>query len=93
MLALISDLLGFVGSILLAWPFFVRQRPRDDRDLLNSVPVADPHARQAVDAIRDELSRMIDRAARDDFRIAGVGAALLALGFLLSLVNGLAGPN
>jgi len=91
-LPLAAAALGFVGSLMLAWPFFRTQRQRDDRDLLDRVPVADDFARQAVDGVRGDLTLGIDRAARVDFRIAGAGAVVLAASFLLSIVNWLLTP-
>jgi hypothetical protein len=90
----ISDLIGFIGAILVAVPFVLRERTRDQAERIQQVldePAAPVDALASMPeepyrALLAELRREIREHARSDYRYGVLGAGLLALGFLIRLV-------
>jgi hypothetical protein len=80
--AIAADLLGFVGALLLAVPFFVGQEPRDS--VLLALARRSPDA-TVFDHITQRHVQHIASHWHWEIRAAKVGTALIALAFMIKL--------
>jgi hypothetical protein len=88
-LEVLKDLLGLLGGLTMAVPFFkdfLRRRQRDDVRELR--PVFTPFAR-ALDKAEMEQTSEMERASGADLVLMLVGLALLIASFAVSLYIGL----
>lgn len=75
---------GFLGAILMAFPWFRDFVLRLKRDWLNELPVGGGLA-QARGKLVEVMSRRIDRPKASQLLIMIAGIALLAVSFLIAL--------
>jgi hypothetical protein len=95
----VADLVGFVGALLLAVPFFVGQGPRDSllmavarraeaakrAEAARRAGTAEPRTIDAFDTTAEKQLRHIARYSHWEARAAWGGALLIALAFIVRL--------
>jgi hypothetical protein len=74
--ALVSDLIGFVGALLLAWPFYNTQSRRDKLIALDAIEVSDERTATRIREARQAVALAILNAAQGDYT-AGLWGALV----------------
>jgi hypothetical protein len=80
--ALASDLVGLIGALLLAWPFYNSQSHRDKLIALDLIDVPDPRDAVHVKQVRLSIARTILGVAHNEYRIGVWGAVALGLAFV-----------
>jgi hypothetical protein len=83
-----ADLIGFLGALALAYPFFRGQWPRDTLNLLNQVSVPDKQDAAAVERVRRTILQDIVNNLHREYRAAYLGAFAIAVAFLMKLISG-----
>lgn len=81
-LSAICDLIGFAGALALAYPFLAGQHVRDVLILLSQVRI--PHDEDRAELAVD-IRELTDRVANNmafEYRVAWIGALLIALAFI-----------
>ncbi len=86
----LSDSLGFAGSLMMVAPYLRHQPLRDMRDLFRGTHLADPDAREAASSSADALEASFHRWSRRDYLMVTVGVSLLCVSFFVSLIRSLA---
>ena len=82
-LATFADLIGFVGALFLAYPFFRSQKLRDRVLAIDTSHIPDPKDAALFAAARKEIIAEILNTVRKEYRAARIGAALIAHARLL----------
>jgi hypothetical protein len=82
-----ADLIGFIGALLLGYPFLFGQASRDTLMLLSNMTVGDIKDQTVVNAARRDLLAEISRKSRIELRFAWIGAGFIGLAFILKFVT------
>jgi hypothetical protein len=86
-LSTFSDLIGFVGAGLLAYPFLRSQKRRDQALAIDTTRIPDPADAALFSAARQEIIRDVLANLRNEYRAAWIGAALIACAFVGRFVS------
>lgn len=86
----LSDFLGFAGSLMMVAPYLRHQPLRDIRDLFSRARLTDPDAREAASASAEALDVYFHRWNRRDYLLVTVGVSLLCVSFFVGLIRSLA---
>jgi len=85
----LSESLGFAGSLMMVAPYLRHQPLRDVRELFRSIRLADPDAREAASSSADALDAYFHRWNRRDYFLVTVGVSLLCVSFFVGLIHSL----
>jgi hypothetical protein len=85
----LSDFLGFAGSLMMVVPYLRHQPLRDIRDLFRRARLADPDAREAASTSADALDVYFQRWNRRDYLLVTAGVSVLCVSFLVGLIRSL----
>ena len=85
----LSDFLGFAGSLMMVVPYLRHQPLRDIRDLFRSARLADPDAREAAGTSADALDVYFRRWNRSDYLLVTAGVSVLCVSFFVGLIRSL----
>jgi len=83
-----ADLTGFGGALLLAYPFFRGQPPRDNLNLLTQIPVPDEEDAAVIERVRRTILKDIMSNLHREYRAAYLGAFAIAVAFLMKFISG-----
>jgi hypothetical protein len=85
----LSEFLGFAGSLMMVAPYLRHQPLRDVRDLFRRARLADPDAQEAVRTSTDALDVYFHRWNRRDYLLVTAGVSFLCVSFFVSLIRSL----
>jgi hypothetical protein len=85
----ISDLIGFVGALFLAYPFLTGQSSRDTALLLTDMMIANRDDKKVIDVTKVNIDQDISKKSRQELKLAWMGAGLIALAFISKFVASL----
>jgi hypothetical protein len=85
----LSEFLGFAGSLMMVVPYLRHQPLRDIRDLFRHARLADPDAREAVSTSVDALDSYFQRWNRRDYLLVTAGVCVLCISFFVGLIRSL----
>jgi hypothetical protein len=88
-LSTFADLIGFVGALFLAYPFFSSQKLRDQALAIDTSRIPDPNDAVLFAAAKQHLIGEILTAVRTEYWAARIGAVLIACAFIGRFVSAL----
>jgi hypothetical protein len=81
-LSIAADLIGFVGAVLLSYPFLGGQRSRDEWLAIDPERASTLEDRAALREARSDLTREILNRVHMEYYAAWIGAILIAIAFI-----------
>jgi hypothetical protein len=88
----IANLLGCIGSLLVAWPFFRDALRKESLEVLR-LPKAPQGADEALQLARRVAERGLNRFRPGEVRMAAFGLLMVALSYLINIVVWFFPPN
>jgi hypothetical protein len=84
----VSDAVGLVGALLLAWPFVRGQQLQVLRDRIKRRPEDQTQERvqRMFETAEDDISTRLETFSTGDYRMGVLGSGLLALSFFVKIV-------
>lgn len=82
----VKDMLGIVGTVLIALPFFSLERAKRHAARLGNPPTRNPILRRRFDTAERDAKDAMDEPSGPDFHATLWGLLLVGLSFVMSLI-------
>jgi hypothetical protein len=82
----VKDVLGIVGSVLIALPFFSLERAKRHAAELGHPPTRNPNLLSRFNTAKKDAKEAMDEPSGPDFRATLWGLLLVGLSFVISLI-------
>ena len=82
----VKDVLGIVGAVLTALPFFSLERAKRHAARLGNPPTRNPILRSRFNTAEKDAKNAMDEPSRPNFQATLWGLLLIGLSFVISLV-------